>query len=58
MRLYVLILKSLPLTDAEKLYVQLISTSTTRALHVMDSASDQQCENVKMDSGEHNAIFT
>ncbi|KAJ7408081.1 hypothetical protein WISP_123276 [Willisornis vidua] len=29
-------------SSAEKLYVQLISTSTTRALHVMDSASDQQ----------------
>lgn len=47
MRLYVLILKSLlPLFGAEKLYVQLISTSTAGTLHVVGSPNDQQlCEN-------------
>lgn len=54
MGLYVLILKSLPLFGAQKL----ISASTTSTLHVMDSATDQQCENVEMDSGAHKAIFT
>lgn len=58
MGLYVLILKSLSLFGAEKLYVQLVSTGTTSTLHVMDSASDQQRENVKTDCGAHDAIFT
>lgn len=49
--------QSLPLFGAEKLYVQMISTRT-RALHVTDLTSDQQCENVKMDSGEHNTVPT
>lgn len=48
MRLYVLILKSLPLFGAEKLYVQLISTSTAGTLHVVGSPDDQQ-DYVKMD---------